>query len=151
MRLCCAGRRRQPPRAGGRPRTADPTLTVISDPLRPETFPGPIACPPWCSRVHPGPDDNVEDGIMHTSEAVVWDMPVNREFPRLQFDLVSFDTPERRTSTVLEVSAVTPGAIPKSFDVHNGAELDQVISELRRTIAALEGWRRYLPEGRSVA
>ncbi|MEU0660707.1 DUF6907 domain-containing protein [Streptomyces lavendulocolor] len=123
----------------------------MSDPLRPEMFPGPIVCPPWCSRGHPGPDDKVEDGIMHTSEPVVWDMPLNRDFPRMQFDLVSFDTPERRTSTVLEVSAIAKDAVPKSFDVHDGAELDQVISELKRTIAVLEGWRRYLPEGRATA
>lgn len=117
----------------------------MSDPLRPEMIPGLILCPPWCSRVHPGLDDNVEDGIMHTSEAVVWDMPLNRDFPRMQFDLVSFDTPQHRTSTVLQVSAVEENAVPKSFDVHNGAELDQLISELQLTIAVLEGWRVYLP------
>ncbi|MFF0626755.1 hypothetical protein [Streptomyces sp. NPDC004296] len=82
---------------------------------------------------------------MHIFEAVVWDMPLNRDFPGLQFDLVSFDTPQRRTLPVLEVSAVDDERLPKSFDAHNVAELDQVIGELKRTITVLESWRGYLP------
>jgi hypothetical protein len=44
-------------------------------------------CPPWCTRTHDDGGDTVEDGIMHISEAVVWDMPLNRPFPVMQFDL----------------------------------------------------------------
>lgn len=66
---------------------------------------GPIVCPPWCSRLHNDGRDNVEDGITHISEPVIWDMPVNRPFPKMQFDLVSYERPQGRTP-VLEVSAV---------------------------------------------
>jgi hypothetical protein len=41
-----------------------------------------------CSRLHHDRRDNVEDGIIHVSEPVVWDTPVNRLFPTMQFDLV---------------------------------------------------------------
>lgn len=49
-------------------------------------------------------------------------MPVTRPFPTLQFDLVSFDTPQGRTPPYLEVSAVGETFLPESFAARSAAD-----------------------------
>lgn len=88
---------------------------------------------------------------MHISESVVWDMPLNRVFPTVQFDLVAFEDEWERTAPVLEVSALQEGGeptSPASFDVGDTAGLDRVVRELERTVEQLRAWRRYLPDAR---
>ncbi|WP_333770205.1 hypothetical protein [Streptomyces sp. IBSBF 2435] len=53
---------------------------------------------------------------------------MNRPFPRMQSDLVSYEQPYGRALPVLEVSAVGETGMPESFDAHDAAELDRVIS-----------------------
>ncbi|WP_202239958.1 DUF6907 domain-containing protein [Actinacidiphila reveromycinica] len=126
---------------------------MTDDPhLRQMPLPGPAACPPWCTCTHDG--DRVtgdDDPIIHISDAVVWDMPVNRIFPRVQFDLVAYENSQERTPPVLEVSLIQEDGeptSPASFDVGTTAGLDRVISELERTVEQLRAWRIQLPDTR---
>jgi hypothetical protein len=110
-------------------------------------LPGP--CPPWCACAHDDDHCTEEEDpeIMHISDALVWDMPLNRTFPTLHFDLVAFeDTQEcgRRSWRSARFRGVEPTS-PASFDVDAAAGLDRVISELERTIEQLRAWRIYLP------
>jgi hypothetical protein len=109
---------------------------------------GPVVCPPWCNITHgPDTDSDEDDGIMHVSDAVTWDLPQRHE-AKVQFDLVGYDTPGGRIPPVLEVNATEEDGTAPSFEVGTTAELDHLIGELQRTVAELRIWRAYLPNSR---